>query len=235
MVKSKSWIGGAGIAGALAVLIAAGCGGFRQAAATRRRKRDGAASGRIPARAGLLRRARAALGPAGRARAGPGRRREAGDGRPQRPRRRQRAEGRARHATTTAAKRDRRRASAQALEGIEVAGALGGICATAARAAARDAGHRPAVPGHLGQRAERSSAPSARPTAYLTNGTPYQSALAAVHFLAFQRAQRLSRGHRGRPRVQVPGRSGAGPGGAGPRSRSASRRCRPGRPTGTRT
>jgi branched-chain amino acid transport system substrate-binding protein len=83
------------------------------------------------------------------------------------------------------------RESAKALEGSEVAGALGGICASAARSAARtlDSG----LP-FLVTSANAPSIVSAKrtPTAYLINGTPYQSALAAVHFLAYQRVQRLS-------------------------------------------
>jgi hypothetical protein len=37
-----------------------------------------------------------------------------------------------------------------------------------------------------------SSTPSARRGAYLTNGTPHQSALATVHFLVYRQAQRLA-------------------------------------------
>jgi branched-chain amino acid transport system substrate-binding protein len=83
------------------------------------------------------------------------------------------------------------RESAKALAGSELAGALGGICASAARSAARtlDSG----LP-FLVTSANAPSIVSAKrtPTAYLINGTPYQSALATVHFLAYQRTQRLS-------------------------------------------
>jgi branched-chain amino acid transport system substrate-binding protein len=83
------------------------------------------------------------------------------------------------------------RESAKALEGSEVAGVLGGICASAARSAARTL--EQGLP-FLVTSANAPSIVSANrtPTAYLINGTPYQSALAAVHFLAYQTAQRLS-------------------------------------------
>jgi branched-chain amino acid transport system substrate-binding protein len=83
------------------------------------------------------------------------------------------------------------RESAEALKRSEVAGALGGVCASAARSAARtlDSG----LP-FLVTSANAPSIVSAKrtPTAYLINGTPYQSALATVHLLAYQSAQRLA-------------------------------------------
>jgi branched-chain amino acid transport system substrate-binding protein len=83
------------------------------------------------------------------------------------------------------------RERAKALKGSEVAGALGGVCANAAGAAARTLGS--GLP-FLVTSANAPSIVSAKrtPTAYLTNGTPYQSALATVHFLAYRTAQRLS-------------------------------------------
>ena len=72
-----------------------------------------------------------------------------------------------------------------------VAGALGGVCASAARAAARTLGSE--LP-FLVTSANAPSIVSARhtPTAFLTNGTPYQAALAAAHWLAYAHAQRIS-------------------------------------------
>jgi branched-chain amino acid transport system substrate-binding protein len=83
------------------------------------------------------------------------------------------------------------RERALALKQSEVAGALGGICTSAAGAAARTLGS--ALP-FLVTSANAPSIVSARrtPTAYLTNGTPYQAALATAHWLAYQRAQRIS-------------------------------------------
>lgn len=71
-----------------------------------------------------------------------------------------------------------------------VAGAVGGVCTGAARAAARSLDGLP----FLVTSANSPRIVSARttPTAYLTNGTPYQSALAAVHWLAYSRAQKLA-------------------------------------------
>jgi branched-chain amino acid transport system substrate-binding protein len=83
------------------------------------------------------------------------------------------------------------RSGAAALKGSEVAGAVGGISASAARAAARELG---AVKPFLVTSASTPSIVSAKrtPNAYLTNATPYQSALAAVHWLAYRTAQRLA-------------------------------------------
>jgi branched-chain amino acid transport system substrate-binding protein len=83
------------------------------------------------------------------------------------------------------------RERALTLKGSEVAGALGGICTSAAGAAARTLGS--ALP-FLVTSANAPSIVSARrtPTAFLTNGTPYQAALATAHWLAYQRAQRIS-------------------------------------------
>jgi branched-chain amino acid transport system substrate-binding protein len=82
------------------------------------------------------------------------------------------------------------RAGAAAMKGGEVAGAVGGICASAARSAARELG--PVKP-FLVTSANAPSIVSAKTrNAYLINGTPYQSALATVHWLAYSRAQKLS-------------------------------------------
>lgn len=83
------------------------------------------------------------------------------------------------------------RASAKQLEGRELGGALGGICDGAASAAARTLGS--GLP-FLVTSANSPRIVSAKrtPTAYLVNGTPYQSALATMHFFVFQRVQRLA-------------------------------------------
>ena len=83
------------------------------------------------------------------------------------------------------------RAAAVAVKGSEAAGALGGICTSAASAAARTLGEE--LP-FLVTSANSPGIVSARrtPTAFLTNGTPYQAALATSHWLVFQRAQRLA-------------------------------------------
>jgi len=81
------------------------------------------------------------------------------------------------------------KAAAQTLRAV-AAGVVGGVCADAAKAAARAMDGVPLLvtsanaPGIVS--AKRT------PTAYLTNGTPYQSALAAVHWLAYSRAQKLA-------------------------------------------
>jgi branched-chain amino acid transport system substrate-binding protein len=82
------------------------------------------------------------------------------------------------------------RAGAASLKGAEVVGAVGGICADAARSAARELG---AVKPFLVTSANAPSIVSARTKhAYLINGTPYQSALATVHWLSYSTAQKLS-------------------------------------------
>jgi branched-chain amino acid transport system substrate-binding protein len=83
------------------------------------------------------------------------------------------------------------RESARKLAGQQLGGVLGGVCESAAGAAARTLGDD--LP-FLVTAANSPSIVDAKktPTAYLTNGTPYQSALAAVHFLVFQKSQRLA-------------------------------------------
>ncbi|WP_066948116.1 branched-chain amino acid ABC transporter substrate-binding protein [Microtetraspora fusca] len=73
-----------------------------------------------------------------------------------------------------------------------VAGAIGGVCDDAAEAAARVLGGN-GVP-FLITSANSPTSVSAEdtPTAYLTNGTPYQEALATVHWMAYNTAQRLA-------------------------------------------
>ena len=121
------------------------------------------------------------------------------------------------------------RESAKALNGSEVAGALGGICASAARAAARTL--EPGLP-FLVTSANTPSIVSAKrtPTAYLINGTPYQSALATAHFLAYQTRAAALGGDRGRSRVEVLGEEVLGAVGAGPEA--GQRAGRPGRDDG---
>ena len=81
------------------------------------------------------------------------------------------------------------RAGAESLARLQLGGVLGGVCDGAASVAART----------LEQPFLVTSANSPKivdakttPTAYLTNGTPYQSALAATHFFAFKEALRLA-------------------------------------------
>jgi branched-chain amino acid transport system substrate-binding protein len=83
------------------------------------------------------------------------------------------------------------RESAQKLAGRQLGGVLGGVCEDAASAAARTIGDD--LP-FLVTSANSPKIVDAKktPTAYLTNGTPYQSALATAHFLVFQKAQRLA-------------------------------------------
>jgi branched-chain amino acid transport system substrate-binding protein len=82
------------------------------------------------------------------------------------------------------------RSGAAAVKASEAVGAVGGICAGAARSAARELG--PVKP-FLVTSANTPSIVSAKTkNAYLINGTPYQSALAAVHWLAYSSAQKLS-------------------------------------------
>ncbi|HEY6889705.1 MAG TPA: ABC transporter substrate-binding protein [Solirubrobacter sp.] len=83
------------------------------------------------------------------------------------------------------------RASAAALKDADVAGVVGGVCAGAARAATSALGSdlpfvvtSASTPGIVSARRT--------PTAFLANGTPYQSALAASHWLVYQRAQKIS-------------------------------------------
>jgi branched-chain amino acid transport system substrate-binding protein len=83
------------------------------------------------------------------------------------------------------------RESAEKLAGQQLGGVLGGVCEDAASAAARTLG------GDLPFLVTSANSPKIvdakkTPTAYLTNGTAYQSALAAAHFLVFQKAQRLA-------------------------------------------
>jgi branched-chain amino acid transport system substrate-binding protein len=83
------------------------------------------------------------------------------------------------------------RESAQKLAGQQLGGVLGGVCEDAAIAAARTLGDD--LP-FLVTSANSPKIVDAKktPTAYLTNGTPYQSALATAHFFVFQKAQRLA-------------------------------------------
>jgi branched-chain amino acid transport system substrate-binding protein len=82
------------------------------------------------------------------------------------------------------------RAGAASMKGSEIVGAVGGICASAARSAARELG--PVKP-FLVTSANAPSIVSAKTkNAYLINGTPYQSALATVHWLAYAHAQKLA-------------------------------------------
>jgi branched-chain amino acid transport system substrate-binding protein len=81
------------------------------------------------------------------------------------------------------------RASAESLDGLQLGGVLGGVCDGAASVAARTLD----LP-FLVTAANSPNIVDAKktPTAYLSNGTPYQSALAATHFFAFKHALRLA-------------------------------------------
>jgi branched-chain amino acid transport system substrate-binding protein len=83
------------------------------------------------------------------------------------------------------------KAAARALRSAGVAGALGGVCTGAARAEAEVLGD--GLP-FLVTSASSPGIVSARrtPTAYLLTGTPYQAALATIHWFAYASAQRLS-------------------------------------------
>ena len=81
------------------------------------------------------------------------------------------------------------RASAERLASQPLGGVLGGICASAAGAAARTLDLPFLV---TSANSPRIVSAKRTPTAYLTNGTPYQAALAAVHFLVFQRSRTLA-------------------------------------------
>ncbi|WP_028057836.1 ABC transporter substrate-binding protein [Candidatus Solirubrobacter pratensis] len=81
------------------------------------------------------------------------------------------------------------RASAEQLANQPLGGVLGGICASAASAAARALSLPFLV---TSANSPRIVSAKRTPTAYLTNGTPYQAALAAVHFLVLQQARTLA-------------------------------------------
>jgi branched-chain amino acid transport system substrate-binding protein len=74
--------------------------------------------------------------------------------------------------------------------GDALAGAVGGVCADAAGAAARSLAGTPFL--ITSANSPRIVSAKRTPTAYLLNGTPYQSALAAVHWLAYARSQKLA-------------------------------------------
>ncbi|HWK29721.1 MAG TPA: branched-chain amino acid ABC transporter substrate-binding protein [Solirubrobacter sp.] len=83
------------------------------------------------------------------------------------------------------------RASAQELAGQAPAGVLGGVCDDAAKAAARTLGKD--LPFLVtAANSPRIVSRKQTPTAYLTNGTPYQAALAALHFLVLDNAHALA-------------------------------------------
>jgi branched-chain amino acid transport system substrate-binding protein len=73
-----------------------------------------------------------------------------------------------------------------------VAGTLGGVCDAAARAAARQFSGADMPFLVTSANSPRIVSPKRTPTAYLTDGTPYQEALAVVHWLATTRTQRLA-------------------------------------------
>ncbi len=81
------------------------------------------------------------------------------------------------------------RESAEKLAGRQLGGVLGGVCESAASAAARTLDLPFLV---TAANSPRIVDAKKTPTAYLTNGTPYQSALAAARFLVFQKSQKLA-------------------------------------------
>jgi branched-chain amino acid transport system substrate-binding protein len=82
------------------------------------------------------------------------------------------------------------RAGAERLTGA--AGTLGGVCDAAARAAAREFSDADMPFLVTSANSPRIVNPDATPTSYLTDGTPYQEALAVVHWLATTQTQRLA-------------------------------------------
>lgn len=81
------------------------------------------------------------------------------------------------------------RTSAESLDGLLLGGVLGGVCDSAASAAARTLDLPFLV---TAANSPRIVDAKKTPTAYLTNGTPYQSALAAAHFFVFKQSLRLA-------------------------------------------
>src|SRR3954471_6306220 len=188
MVRSKSRIGGAGIAGALALLVIAGCGGSgkpKPTATPGKLANGGYVAGDVSF---------GVLAPTSGAHAQRGR--DLVDGAKMAVAELNVRGGVNGHKVALVTYDDgcdakTAHASALALKGSKAAGAVGGVCDAAAGAAARTLGS--GVP-FLVTSANAPGIVSARrtPTAYLTNGTPYQSALAASHWFVFQRAQRLA-------------------------------------------
>src|SRR3954452_4854688 len=185
MVRSKSRIGGAGIAGALALVLFAGCGGSSKPKATATPANGGYLAGDVYF---------GVLAPTSGAHAQRGR--DLVDGAKMAVAElnvRGRANG---HKVALVTYDDgcdatTAQTSALALKGSKAAGAGGGVCDGAAGAAARTLGS--GVP-FLVTSANAPGIVSARrtPTAYLTNGTPYQAALATSHWVVFQQAQKLA-------------------------------------------
>src|SRR3954452_24302139 len=183
---SESRIGGAGIAGALALLALAGCGGKAKPAAT----------AVTPANGGYLAGDVyfGVLAPTSGPHAGRGR--DLVDGAKMAIAELNVRGGVNGHKAALLSYDDgcdakTARASALELKGSKAAGAVGGVCDSAASAAARTLGS--GVP-FLVTSANAPDIVSAKrtPTAYLTNGTPYQAALATSHWVVFQQAQKLA-------------------------------------------
>src|SRR3954469_8151022 len=185
MVRSKSRIGGAGIAGALALVLVAGCGGSGKPKATATPANGGYVPGDVSF---------GVLAPTSGAHAERGR--DLVDG----------AKMAIDELNVRGGVNGHRAAlvtyddgcdpkiagiSATMLKESKAAGVVGGVCEGATASAGSELGS--AVP-FLITSANEPSLVSARrtPTAYLTNGTPYQSALATSHWFVFQQAQRLA-------------------------------------------
>src|SRR5690349_620118 len=186
MVRSKSRIGGAGIAGALALLALAGCGGGKEAA---KPAVTPVKAIYVPGDVSF-----GVLAPTSGAQAARGR--DLVDGAQMAIAELNIRGGVNGHKAALVTYDDgcdaaTAREKAQALIGSKVAGAVGGICDGAASAAAR------ALGSDLPFLVTSANAPgivSAKktPRAFLTNGTPYQSALATSRWFVYQRAQRLA-------------------------------------------
>jgi branched-chain amino acid transport system substrate-binding protein len=187
-VRSKSCIGGAGIAGALAVLVLAGCGGSGKPKATPTPAKL-ANGGYVPGDVVF-----GVLAPTSGTHAERGR--DLVDGAQMAIAELNVRGGVNGHKAALVTYDDgcdpkTAGTSALRLKDSKAAGVVGGVCEGATGEAARTLGS--AVP-FLITSANAPGLVSARrtPTAYLTNGTPYQSALATAHWFVYQRAQQLA-------------------------------------------
>jgi branched-chain amino acid transport system substrate-binding protein len=186
MVRSKSRIGGAGVAGALALLALAACGGGKDAA---KPSVTPAKAIYVPGDVSF-----GVLAPTSGAHAQRGR--DLVDGAKMAIAELNIRGGVNGHKAALVTYDDgcdaaTARQRAQALIGSDVAGAVGGVCDGAASAAAR------ALGSDLPFLVTSANAPgivSAKktPRVFLTNGTPYQSALATSRWFVYQRAQKLA-------------------------------------------
>jgi branched-chain amino acid transport system substrate-binding protein len=186
MVRSKSRIGGAGIAGALALLALAGCGGSKDAA------KPPAKPAKAVFVAGDV--SFGVLAPTSGAHAERGR--DLVDGAKMAVAELNVRGGVNGHKAALVTYDDgcdaaTAREQSQALLNSDVAGAVGGVCDGAASAAAHALGSD--LPFLVtSANAPGIVSPKKTPRAFLTNGTPYQSALATSRWFVYQRAQTLA-------------------------------------------